>query len=517
MEISTTRVASQDAELELSLSKSQSPAQDALQDILARVGIGSMSPVAYDTAWVARLGEIDWKLSSHALEWLTEHQLPDGSWGAERPFHYHDRLVSTLAAMIALTHRGRRAKDRAQIERGLLALETITNNATARLAANPYGATAGFEMIVPTLIAEAERLGIIKRQGCRILDRLARRRAAKVAKLAGHKIDRNITTALSAELAGTDSIDMLNVEELQEENGSVGNSPSATAYFASVVRLGDQRALAYLESMIRGGGVPFVAPFEMFERIWILWNILIAGKPDSKTRLLCQPHLDYIEENWRAGKGAGFSSSYSLTDGDDTSVGYELLTRFGPGADIAAVLSYEEEDHFRCFQLEADPSTDVNVHVLGALRAAGYSREFPAVQKAIRFIRQTQIDSRYWFDKWNASPFYTTAHAAIACRGYDDSLCTDLVEWILQTQKRDGSWGYYGFSTAEETAYCLQALSLWRRYGGKMPEGKIELGARWLEQNANVAYPPLWIGKSLYCPELLVRSVILSALTLAGE
>jgi len=32
-------------------------------------------------------------------------------------------VISTLAAMIALTHRGRRARDRQQIDKGLLALE----------------------------------------------------------------------------------------------------------------------------------------------------------------------------------------------------------------------------------------------------------------------------------------------------------------------------------------------------------------------------------------------------------
>src|SRR5687768_17883149 len=49
-----------------------------------------------------------------AMEWISENQLPDGSWGAKDIFHYHDRVICTLAAMIALTHRGRRARDKNQ-------------------------------------------------------------------------------------------------------------------------------------------------------------------------------------------------------------------------------------------------------------------------------------------------------------------------------------------------------------------------------------------------------------------
>jgi halimadienyl-diphosphate synthase len=98
-------------------------------DLLKCVGPGTMSSLAYDTAWVARLGEIDWELSNRALAWLTDNQLEDGSWGAREPFYYHDRVISTLAAMIALTYRGRRTQDKEQIERGLIALEKIIDGA----------------------------------------------------------------------------------------------------------------------------------------------------------------------------------------------------------------------------------------------------------------------------------------------------------------------------------------------------------------------------------------------------
>ena len=79
--------------------------------------------------------------------------------------YYHDRVICTLAAMIALSYRGRREHDKVQIEKGKLALERIVGGATQGLQSDPNGATVGFEMIAPTLAAEAEKLGIIKQAG----------------------------------------------------------------------------------------------------------------------------------------------------------------------------------------------------------------------------------------------------------------------------------------------------------------------------------------------------------------
>jgi hypothetical protein len=59
-------------------------------------------------------------------------------------------------------------------------------------------------MIAPTLAAEAEKLGIIKNQGDRILGRLSRQRAKKLAFLKDNMISRHVTIAFSAEMAGLD-------------------------------------------------------------------------------------------------------------------------------------------------------------------------------------------------------------------------------------------------------------------------------------------------------------------------
>lgn len=488
-----------------------------IHDLLREIGPGrsQMTNTAYDTAWVARLHELDEPMGEQALEWLRSHQLADGSWGAENIPYYYGRMTCTLAAMIALAKRGQ-VRDRARLRRAQLALETATKGLSVSLASE----TIGFEMIVPVLLAEAEALGIIQRQSDSSgLGELAHKRAAKLTALPEGVINRFVTVAFSAEMAGPDGLHLLDIENLQEANGSVGHSPSATAYFALHGHRQDPAALGYLRKIVDDGGdggVPVIAPSDVFEIAWVLRNLRLINSLDDESLALCQPHLDFLEVTWEPGRGIPQAAGYTPKDGDDTGLVYEVLTRFGHAADVEAILHYEEDEYFRCFALEANPSISANIHVLGALRQAGFGVQHPPVRKVLRFLRRTQILQLFWFDKWHASPYYPTSHAVITSAGYDDDLIDDAVYWIVETQNQDGSWGYY-MPTAEETAYCLQALVLWKRHGGQVPDDVLKRGAVWLADHTEPPYPPLWIGKCLYCPVRVVRSAILSALMLVVQ
>lgn len=481
-----------------------------VHQLLRETGPGRMMNTAYDTAWVARL---DTPIGQQALAWLRAHQLADGSWGAPEPHYYHDRVLCTLAAMTALGRRGQ-AQDGPRLRGAQSALEADIQH----LDADPAGETIGFEMIAPTLLDEAEALGVFHYRNGGLLNRLRRQRAAKLAALPRGMVNRYVTVAFSAEMAGCDGMHLFDVENLTEANGSVAVSPSATAYYLLYVCHDDQTALAYLHEVVDSsdGGAPNVAPFDVFERAWVLWNLALAGPLDENMLALCQPHLDYLEAAWKPGRGLAFASSYTPTSGDDTNVAYEVLTRFGRSVDLEGVLYCEQGDHFRSFDLEANPSISTNVHALGALRQAGLGVEHPSVQKVLRFLRLVRQAAKFWLDKWHLSPYYTTAHAVIACAGYDDVLVRDAVSWILDTQNADGSWGYH-LPTAEETAYGLQALAIWKRHGGQVPDDVLKRGAGWLLDHTEPPYPPLWIGKCLYCPELVVRSAVLSALMLVAQ
>jgi halimadienyl-diphosphate synthase len=499
--------------MEIGMNLSQSVCQ-----LLKETGPGRMTNTAYDTAWIARLGEIDLTMSNLALDWLCQNQLPDGSWGTPEFLYYHDRVICTLAAIIALCKHGKRSRDHIQQAKGVTALERLTSGATRGLMADPGGSTVGFEMIMPTLLAEAQALGIIQNQDNHILGRLSRKRAVKIAMLQGKMISRQVTMAHSAEMAGPDAMHLLDIDNLQEKNGSIASNPAATAYFAIQVRPGDGKALDYLRKVIVNNGAPYLSPFDIYERAWVLWNLALAAPLDKDIMEFFKPHLDYLAAAWNPGEGVSFSVDFAPKDGDDTCISYELLSRFGYLIDLEAVLRYEEADHFRCFTFEANPSISANIHVLGALRQGGLEVGHPSIQKIINFVRNSQIDGTFWFDKWHASPYYATAHAVIACSGYADELVESAIDWILETQLQNGAWGFFpGMPTAEETAYCLQALALWQRNGHSLPSNVLQRAKIWLQDHMNDKYPPLWPGKCLYCPDLIVRSAILGALMLVDN
>jgi len=268
-------------------------------ELLTNIGPGRMRSTAYDTAWVARLVELDEPIGHQAMEWLREHQLPDGTWGADQPRYFHDRLISTLSAMTALARFGDKC-DRECLSRSRLGLDMAIKG----LNSDTVGETIGFELLAPTLLKEAKELGVIRRENDNFLnskttiynfkdgtpddssirrtsddaiDRLMAHREAKIKKLPTGKINRFVTLAFSAEMAGVEHLDLLDIDCLQESNGSVAFSPSATAHFAVYGKRGDPAAINYLRQVANGngtnGGIPDVAPFGIFERGWALWRL----------------------------------------------------------------------------------------------------------------------------------------------------------------------------------------------------------------------------------------------------
>jgi len=117
---------------------------------------GRMNASPYDTAWLARLpadnGEGErWP---DLIDWLLEHQRPDGSWGGEIAY-YHDRILCTLMALITLKERERAHATGQAIRRG----EDYIWRNLHFLHHDPIE-LVGFELIFPTLLAQARALDL---------------------------------------------------------------------------------------------------------------------------------------------------------------------------------------------------------------------------------------------------------------------------------------------------------------------------------------------------------------------
>lgn len=78
---------------------------DSIKSVLSSMKDGEISISAYDTAWVALARDINGGETPQfpsSLQWIADNQLADGSWGDDLLFTAHDRIINTLACVIAL-------------------------------------------------------------------------------------------------------------------------------------------------------------------------------------------------------------------------------------------------------------------------------------------------------------------------------------------------------------------------------------------------------------------------------
>ena len=137
------------------------------------------------------------------------------------------------------------------------------------------------------------------------------------------------------------------------------------------------------------------------------------------------------------------------------------------------------------------------------------------IVKIVHYLTQSATKAGYWDDKWHASPYYATHETIVALAGLNDHIVRAAIQWILDEQHENGSWGQ-GSGTVEESAWALDALAV----AGESDPGlgvvladAIQRGASYVADRVDDRdYPALWIGKSLYTPPLIVRAIIISAL-----
>jgi len=496
------------------------PTEHELRGLLSKIGAGYIDPTAYDTAWVARVPDYSDPCRPafpRALDWLLENQHADGSWGVHMNY-YHDRVLSTLTAALTLAYWQAQYGSTAWLPRLEAAQQAIWRHVQG-LHQDPYD-LIGFELIVPTLLDEARHRGLTLPYAS--FDEITRLCEAKLKLIPPELIyTRNVSTIFSAEFLG-ERLDVSRVHGLQDDNGSIASSPSATAYYL-LKDPANRAARDYLARVLEchDGAAPAVDPIDVFEAAWVLFNIAQVLPDASPLAFEIEPHVRLLIGEFQGKNGAGYNSYFAVPDLDGTSMVFRVLTWAGVDPDPDLLAQFEEDDHFRCFPFERNPSISAHVHLLEALRAAPeFRHRRRMIGKVLDFLGRSRTLQTFWFDKWHASPYYTTAHAIIALRE-DSYLAKDAVYWMVNTQKKDGSWGYYDVSTAEETAYCIQALASYRLSGAMCDAvaSAIRRGAEYLATSAERiggVYTPLWIGKSLYTPTWVVRSSVLSAMTLAG-
>jgi halimadienyl-diphosphate synthase len=479
--------------------------QSAVQTLVSQLGPGRTQGTAYDTAWGARLAPYYPGVGFEAsLEWLRRNQLEDGSWGAPLT-HYHDRFVSTLAAVVALAEAGNKARDRRRIQRGENALWKLVGG-----LGRDDSDTVGFPVVSASLADEATALGLD-------VPRAPIRYAVAYRKKLDSLLNQPVRDWLSTPL--TYSYEALrhaahDGDLVLETNFSVSISLSATAaYLTQRPHMGALKYISDIAKIEGSGALPNAWPINIFEIAWSLNQLGMVGAidpDDPPVRAL----LDILWSAWSPEYGVSPSSHWRVADLDDTAACYVALLWGGYPVSADVFDAFEMDDFFCTYRGETNPSVSANVRLLGALRMnEADPRNQQRIKKVLTLLQKDDANGSFWWDKWHASPYYVGHSAVSALAGLAPELAHSRFKWILRTQNEDGGWGYFGPSTAEETAYCLHALLYWDRVVERIDSSRLDAAAGYLLQHvADPSYVPLWIAKSLYTPYYPVKSAIVSAL-----
>ncbi|MBX3061564.1 MAG: prenyltransferase/squalene oxidase repeat-containing protein [Anaerolineae bacterium] len=489
----------------------------AIQDLLVHLGEGRIDGTPYDTAWIGRLAPLYSGFGfDEALEWLRHHQHEDGTWGTRLPY-YHDRYICTLAGMVALKEAGTHPRDERRVQRASDALWHLVG----RLQQDGED-TVGFPVLSVSLSEEARNYDINVprppiRYGNAYKSRVAKLVSNPFMNWRAHPVTFSLDgLRFAIPLIPTDAV-------LLEGNNSVGISPSATA--AYVMAHSNQKAVAYLQSSLRNdntGLVPALFPIDIFEIAWAINHLIIAEAitPDDPE---VQRVVRVIWELWSPEKGIATSSFFTPHDVDNTIACYNILRWAGYPVSADVLYYFEGEEFFDCYPGETHHSPSAHLRIMWMLRQNGtdhpnYDKWLSKLSKALLNFND---NGTFWWDKWHISPYYTNALALIALAGLDEELETLArlrLTWIEKTQNDDGGWGYYGDSTPEETAFCLEGLLWWDQHVERLAPQIIRAAGQYLSNHlADQSYAPMWISKCLYTPHYIVKSSIVSALYSYGN
>ncbi|KAL0845718.1 hypothetical protein Bca101_018964 [Brassica carinata] len=242
-----------------------------VKSILRNISDGEITISAYDTAWVALIDAGDKTPAfPSAVKWIVDNQLSDGSWGDAHLFSYHDRLINTLACVVALrswnlfphqSHKG---------------ITFFQENVDKLKEEDDEHMPIGFEVAFPSLLEIARGINIDVPYDTPVLKDIYAKKELKLTRIS-KEIMHKIPTTLLHSLEGMRDLDWEKLLKLQCQDGSFLFSPSSTAFAFMQTR--DNNCLKYLRNAVErfNGGVPGVFPVDLFEHIWIVDKLQRLG------------------------------------------------------------------------------------------------------------------------------------------------------------------------------------------------------------------------------------------------
>lgn len=120
------------------------------------------------------------------------------------------------------------------------------------------------------------------------------------------------------------------------------------------------------------------------------------------------------------------------------------------------------------------PTSDVTARCIELLGVSGFDKNFPAIARGIKFLKDEQEDFGAWFGRWGVNYIYGTWSVLAGLRQAGEDMnapyVRKAVNWLKNVQNEDGGWGEtcytyndpslagMGESTPSQTAWSLLGL-----------------------------------------------------------
>ncbi|XP_054816784.1 ent-copalyl diphosphate synthase 5-like [Prosopis cineraria] len=358
-------------------------------------GEKTISPSAYTTSLVALVEDVNGSGAPHfpeSLQWIIDNQLPDGSWGDAHTFLAYDRLICTLASVIALTHYNVHPE---KVEKGLKFFKENVNRLETE---NTGHMTCGFEVILPKLLDLGQSLKIDLPDDFPTLKGILARRDAKLKRIP-MEVLHSVPSTLLFSLEAIPGLQWEKLQRVRSKDGSYLFCPSSTAFAFAESK--DPHCLNYLNNVAQNfnGGAPDSFPVDFFEPLWIvdrLERLGIARYFQPKIKEI----LDYVHRNWNE-RGIGWTRYSDLPDLDDTCMGFRLLRLNGYDVSANVFKTFEKDGGFDCFPGQTDEGASVmfNFYRATQVQFPGETILDEGNNFASNFLTEKRAANQI-FDKW---------------------------------------------------------------------------------------------------------------------
>ncbi|OAY71424.1 Ent-copalyl diphosphate synthase 1, chloroplastic [Ananas comosus] len=346
---------------------------------LGAINDGEITISAYDTAWVTLIEKQDGGSGPQfpsCVRWIVDNQLHDGSWGDAAMFSAHDRMINTLACIVALKLWGVHLE---KYERGL---SFLRENMWRLAEEEPELMNIGFEIAFPSLVEMAKNLGLDIPYDDPALKDIYARRSLKLKSLEG--------------MRGLDWVSLL---KLQCVDGSFLFSPASTAYAFMQTR--DEKCFDYLQRTVKrfNGGVPNVYPVDLFEHLWVVDRLARLGISRYFEHEI-KSCVDYASRYWTE-EGICWARNSPVHDVDDTAMGFRLLRLHGYDVSSNVFRKFEKDGEFICFAGQSSQAVTgmYNLNRAAQLLFPGEKILERAKGFSYAFLREKQACNKLT-DKW---------------------------------------------------------------------------------------------------------------------